>query len=77
MLERGKMDRDLIEIVGIDSLVPRDHLLRQIDAAVNFDRIYEMVEPLYCEDNGRPSIDPVMLFKMVSPIRNSPDPPGS
>ena len=49
MLERGKMDRDLIEIVGIDSLVPRDHLLRQIDAAVNFDRIYEMVEPLYCE----------------------------
>ena len=65
MLERGKMDRDLIEIVGIDSLVPRDHLLRQIDAAVNFDRIYEMVEPLYCEDNGRPSIDPVVLFKMV------------
>lgn len=27
--------------------------------------IYEMVEPLYCEDNGRPSIDPVVLFKMV------------
>ena len=25
----------------------------------------EMVEPLYCEDNGRPSIDPVVLFKMV------------
>ena len=24
-----------------------------------------MVEPLYCEDNGRPSIDPVVLFKMV------------
>ena len=27
--------------------------------------LYEMVEPLYCEDNGRPSIDPVVLFKMV------------
>ena len=65
MLERGKMDRDLIELVGIDSLMPQDHLLRQIDAAVNFDHIYEMVEPLYCEDNGRPSIDPVVLFKMV------------
>ena len=24
-----------------------------------------MVEPLYCEDNGRPSIDPVVLIKMV------------
>ena len=27
--------------------------------------MYEMVEPLYCEGNGRPSIDPVVLFKMV------------
>ena len=65
MLERGKMDRDVIEIVGIDSLVPQDHLLRKIDQAVDFSRLYEMVEPLYCEDNGRPSIDPVVLFKMV------------
>ncbi len=24
-----------------------------------------MVEPLYSEDNGRPSVDPVVLFKMV------------
>ena len=59
------MDRDVIEIVGIDSLVPREHLLRKIDAAVDFSKIYEMVEPLYCKDNGRPSIDPVVLFKMV------------
>ena len=29
MLERGKMERDVIEIVGIDSLVPKEHLLRQ------------------------------------------------
>ena len=65
MLERGKMERDVIEIVGIDSLVPQDHLLRKIDQAVDFSRLYEMVETLYCEDNGRPSIDPVVLFKMV------------
>lgn len=49
----------------IDELVPRVHQLRKIDAAVDFDRLYEMVEPLYSEDNGRPSIDPVVLFKMV------------
>ena len=36
MLERGKMDRGVIEIVGIDSLVPETHLLRQIDRAVDF-----------------------------------------
>ena len=65
MLERGKMDRDLVEFVVIDQLVPRAHLLRKIDVAVDFTQLYEMVEPLYCEDNGRPSIDPVVLFKMV------------
>ncbi len=59
------MDRGIVEIVDTESLVPKDHLLRKIDAAVDFNRLYEMVEPLYSEDNGRPSVDPVVLFKMV------------
>ena len=65
MMVRGKMDRGVFEMVEIGSLVPQDHLLRKIDAAVDFNRLYDMVEPLYCEDDGRPSIDPVVLFKMV------------
>lgn len=65
MLSREQDQRNIIEIVGIEDLVPQEHLLRQIDAAVDFTKIYEMVEELYCEDNGRPSIDPVVLFKMV------------
>lgn len=65
MLERRKRDRDQVEFVVIDQLVPAEHLLRKIDAAVDFDRIYEMVDILYSEDNGRPSVDPVVLFKMV------------
>ena len=65
MLERGKMERGIFEIVDTESLVPAEHLLRKIDAAVDFDKIYDMVEPLYCADNGRPSVDPVVLFKMV------------
>ena len=51
--------------IWLEDLVPKDHLLRKIDVAVDFDKIYEMVEELYCEDNGRPSIDPVVLIKMV------------
>jgi len=65
MLERGKLDRGIVEMVDTESLVPQGHLLRKIDAAVDFNVLYELVEPLYCEDNGRPSIDPVVLFKMV------------
>jgi len=65
MLERGKMERGVLEMVDTESLVPQNHPLRKIDAAVNWERLYGMVEPLYCEDNGRPSIDPVALVKMV------------
>ncbi len=59
------MERGVFEIVDTESLVPAEHLLRKIDGAVDFNRIYDMVEPLYCQDNGRPSVDPVVLFKMV------------
>lgn len=48
-----------------DMMVPKDHLLRKIDRAVDFKRIYDIVGEMYCKDNGRPSVDPVVLFKMV------------
>lgn len=53
------------EFVNIESLVPQDHLLRKIDRVIDFDFIRGKVEHLYCLDNGRPAIDPVMLFKMI------------
>ena len=65
MLKKEEEQRKAIEMVCPDMLVPEDHLLRKIDKAVDFEKIYEIVEDLYCEDNGRASRDPVVLFKMV------------
>ena len=65
MLEQGKLDRGVVEIVDTESLIPAEHLLRKMDAAVDFSLIYEMVSPPYSGDNGHPSVDPVVLFKMV------------
>ena len=65
MLKKDRKERDQLEFVSIEALVPKDHLLRKIDAAVDFNKIYDFVEDLYCPDNGRPSIDPVVLFKMT------------
>ena len=36
------MDRGVIEIVDTESLVPKGHLLRKIDEAVDFNRLYEI-----------------------------------
>ena len=65
MLSKNQDERNVMEIVSIDTLVPSDHLLRKIDEAIDFEHIYDIVKDLYCEDNGRPSIDPVVLFKIV------------
>jgi transposase len=51
-------------VVSVDDLVPADHLVRKIDAAIDFSFIYAQVEDLY-SPVGRPSIDPVVLIKMT------------
>mgnify|MGYP002341781759 CR=1 FL=1 len=65
VIVKGRENRDQLEIFSIEGFVPADHLLRKIDSAVDFSHIYDIVEDLYCADNGRPSIDPVVIFKMV------------
>ena len=65
MMEKGKMERGVVELVDTESLVPQEHLLRKVDKAVDFRKLYEIVEPLYSEEDGRPSVDPIVLFKIV------------
>ena len=49
----------------MEEMVPKDSIFRKIDKYIDFTFIYEEVKDLYCENNGRPSIDPVVLFKLV------------
>jgi len=51
-------------ILDMEDLIPRDHLLKKIKAAIDFDFIYEDAESYYSKI-GRPSIDPVCLMKML------------
>lgn len=60
-----KEKQSQINMVCIEDLVPKDHILRDIDKAIDFSFIYGEVKDLYSADTGRPSIDPVVLFKIV------------
>ena len=53
-----------MEMLSLDDLVPKDHLVRKIEAAIDWSFIYDLVKPLYCDDNGCPSLDPVALIKL-------------
>lgn len=46
-------------------LVPEDHLLRKIHAAVDFGFIHEIVEQSYCKYYGRPANEPELLFRLL------------
>ncbi|WP_257676522.1 transposase, partial [Clostridium felsineum] len=64
LTKRGKELRSQIELNSLEDLVPKDHLLRKIDESIDFNFIYDEVSELY-SDFGRPSIDPVVLIKIV------------
>ena len=51
--------------ITIEDLVPADHFLRKLDAALNLSFVYEITAPLYSKKYGRPPIDPVMLVKYL------------
>lgn len=52
-------------ILDIAELIPANNLLRKIYQTISFDFIYDLAAPHYTA-NGRPSVDPVSMFKMLT-----------
>lgn len=65
MINEINSTQQKLEMVYIENLVPQDHILRKIDKYVSFSFIRELTKDLYCQDNGRPAIDPIVLFKIL------------
>lgn len=64
--KKDKKRQQQIKMVCMEDLVPKDHILREIEASIDFDFIYDEVKELYKEKEwGKPGIDPVSLFKIV------------
>ncbi len=64
-----------IFFVLYDMLVPKTNLLRQIKEMIDFDFVYQELKDKYCDDNGRPVYDSIMMFKylLIKCIENIPD----
>jgi len=50
--------------INLDSLVPEDHLLKRLERLVSFDFVRDITKSYYSH-TGKPSIDPVVLVKML------------
>lgn len=65
MMTKNTHKQMKFHMITIESMVPEDHLLRKVTDRIDFSFIYELTENLYCHNNGRPSIDPVILVKYL------------
>ncbi|WP_182187276.1 IS1182 family transposase [Pectinatus frisingensis] len=64
--KKNRQSQKQIQFVALDDLVPKDHILRAIDEAIDFSFIYDEVEGMYStSQKGNLGVDPVSLFKIV------------
>lgn len=61
---RERLDYGAMMVPCLESLVPSHHRLRQLDAVLDLSFIHDAVRHLYCQDNGRPSIDPEVVMRL-------------
>lgn len=64
MLKRSESKQMKMSLVTLEELMPQEHFLRDLDKFIDFNFIYDNVADLY-SNTGRPSIDPVVMIKML------------
>ena len=64
MTNRHNRKSDCFIFLTIEEMVPQNHLVRKLEKGIDFRFIYPKVEHLYSKV-GKPSIDPVVLFKLL------------
>jgi len=62
---RGQAATLQVEMVCLDELIPEDDRYRKLDRLVDWSFVRELAAPYYAEEVGRPSIDPIVLVKLM------------
>lgn len=62
---KSTVQTSYIQVFNMESLVPERHILRQLDSAISFEKVYEWTAPLYHQSTGRPAVDPVQATKLI------------
>ena len=66
MLGTQKRWQEELFVAGpLSSLIPEDHILKQVDKILDLSWLRKEVADLYCSNNGRPSIDPEAAVRLM------------
>ena len=64
MTKTAARNREQVEFLCLDDLVPKKHPVRILEESVDWNFIYDLVKDKYSNRSGRPSLDPVILVKL-------------
>lgn len=62
--KRNKLDYGLMLLPPLESFIPEDHYLRRLDRVLDLSFVHDAIRDRYCQDNGRPSIDPEVIIRL-------------
>ena len=62
--KRTKLDYNMMLLPPLESFIPEDHNLRRLDKILDLNFIHDTVQSHYCQNNGRPSIDPEVIIRL-------------
>ena len=62
---RDRWQEDIFVACPLSDLVPDDHILKRVDEVLDLDWLHEEVAECYCQNNGRPSIDPESALRLM------------
>lgn len=63
--KRKKLQPTLFIPGSMEQFIPDDHILKRVDRVLDLSWLRDEVADSYCEDNGRPSIDPEAALRLM------------
>jgi len=63
--QQERWQEDLFIVGSLRELIPDDHVLRRVDRVLDLEWLCDEIADCYCEDNGRPSIDPEAAVRLM------------
>jgi transposase len=62
--KRENRQESLMLLPPLESFIPRDHYLWKLNQILELGFVHDAVRGHYCQDNGRPSIDPEVIIRL-------------
>lgn len=62
--KRDQLGYEMMLLPSLESYIPEDYHLRRLNKVLDMSFVHEAVRERYCQDNGRPSIDPEVIIRL-------------